>query len=562
MTQTTQPRTAVFYLSLMLACLPLTANAHQGEEHETAGPGTDKVALGHISFPTTTKSKAAQRAFVEGMLYLHLFEYPLAREKFRQARALDPGFAMAYWGEAMTDNQPIWDQQDRGDALAVLGKLGPSPEARQSRTTSQKEKDYLAALDVLYGDGEKAERDRAYMRHMQTMTANYPQDNEVQLFYALAILGVSEGVRDVPAYMRSAAISERVFCANPRHPGAAHYLIHAVDDPVHAPLGLDAARALAAMAPDAGHAQHMASHIFLAVGMWGDVVAANQAAMRVVNRLAHNRGQPALHWGHYNFWLLYGLLQQGRYAAAADLLRTAYRDAVDAGAKVDDAMDLDPDNSQLASVVQMWARYMIETGGKDRDIAAWTFNSENAFDPTLTYEFVMALDAAARGHPGQAKTHLRIFDDNRSRLRQAILAADRQAPGDLLYLDRLAVMDLELQARIAYAEKDPKRALALARRASELEGKMPDSFGPPFVDLPAAELLGGLLLESGHYDEATDAFRLQGERTRRKALPLLGLMRAEGARGDAAAAAQTRARLAGIWKNADAAVKARLDRAR
>jgi hypothetical protein len=123
-------------------------------------------------------------------------------------------------------------------------------------------------------------------------------------------------------------------------------------------------------------------------------------------------------------------------------------------------------------------------------------------------------------------------------------------------------MDLELQARIAYVEKDPERALALARRASKLEGEMPDSFGPPFVDLPAAELLGDLLLESGHYDEATDAFTLQGERTRWKALPLLGLMRAEGARGDAAAAAQTRARLAGIWKNADAAVKARLDGAR
>jgi len=562
MTRNKLPGTGAVLLSLTLALLPLTLFAHKGDERETDRPGAENVVLGQISFPTTTRSKPAQQAFVEGVLYLHLFEYPLAREKFRQARALDPGFAMAYWGEAMTYNHPIWDQQQRRDALAVLNELGASPEARQSMTPSQKEKDYLAALDLLYGDGPKAERDRAYMRHMQEMAASYPRDDEVQLFYALSILGVSEGVRDVPAYMRSAAISQRVFCANRKNPGAAHYLIHAVDDPVHAPLGLEAARALASMAPDAGHAQHMASHIFLAAGMWDDVVAANQAAMRVVNRLAHNRGKPAMHWGHYNFWLLYGLLQQGRFGAAADLLKTAYREAVAAGAVPDDTMDLDPDDSQLPSVVQMWARYMIETGGRDRDIAAWTFDMKNAFDPTLTYRFVMALDALNRGDLGQARAHLVVFEDYRGRLKTAVSAKDRQAPGDLQYLDRLSIMDLELQARIAYAEKDTERALTLVRNASELEGEMPASFGPPFVDLPSAELLGELLLDAGRYAEAVDAFALQGERTRQKSLPLLGLMRAEKARGELQAAAHARARLAAIWKNADAAVRGRLDNAR
>ena len=98
----------------------------------------------------------------------------------------------------------------------------------------------------------------------------------------------SEGVRDVPTYLKAAAIAKAVFVRNPEHPGAAHYWIHGMDDPQHAAGALEAARALSKIAPDAGHAQHMCSHIFMALGMWDDVVRANIAAMRVVN---HQKAQ-------------------------------------------------------------------------------------------------------------------------------------------------------------------------------------------------------------------------------------------------------------------------------
>jgi len=485
--------------------------------------------LGEIAFPTSTRNAQAQQAFIQGMLLLHLFEYPFAEERFQRARALDPGFAMAYWGEAMTHNHPIWDEQDRDQARAVLNQLGAGPGARQSLTPSQKEKDYLAALDILYGDGGKAERDQAYMRYMEAMAERYPDDDEVRLLYALALMGTTAGVRDYATYMQSAAAAQSVFYRNRRHPGAAHYLIHAVDDPIHAPLGLEAAYALAEMAPDAGHSLHMTTHIFTATGMWDEVVDLNRAAIRVANGMRVIRGQVPRHWGHYNFWLLYGLLQQGNDLEARQLLQAAYDETREAGVTPDDPLVLDPDRSQVGSLVQMWARYLIEVRGQDQVVARWTFDMGEAYDPQLNWHYVHSLMAAWNGETDRAAQHLARFRELGAALEQAVMALERQAPTDLLYLDRLQVLEREMLALVAWSRGAQDEALSHAREASRLEGDMPFSFGPPFVDLPAAELLAELLTQAGMHDEAIAMYTLQIQRTRGKTLAVRGLAAARQA---------------------------------
>ncbi len=343
------------------------------------------------------------------MLLLHLFEYPYARDEFLKAQELDPDFAMAYWGEAMTWNHPIWDQQDLPAGRAALLKLGATPEERVTRTPAAREQGFLAAVELLYGAGTKAQRDLAYMRAMEQLAARYPDDHEAQLFYALSLFGVSAGVRDTATYMLCTALAQEVFSENPNHPGAAHYLIHGVDDPVHAVLGLKAARALAVMAPDAGHAQHMTSHIFLAVGMWDDVVLANETAIRVQNAMRQEKGMPVRHWGHYNQWLQYGYLQQGRYREALELLQAAYEEAKADGKAPVDRMDLDPDDSLVGSVVSMWARYIIETRQWDSELATWSFNSGDAFDPNLNIFFIRAMHAAYSGLAAQSDQYIDQF---------------------------------------------------------------------------------------------------------------------------------------------------------
>jgi tetratricopeptide (TPR) repeat protein len=518
-------------LACLLAATPVAAQTDSHRAH-AGGPRHIRV-LGKIEFPTTTRSPEAQDAFLRGMLLLHLFEYPFAAREFQRAEQLDAGFVMAYWGEAMVYNHPIWDQQDRDKALAVLNKLGPTSAERAAKTSSQKEQDYVRGLEVLYGDGPKADRDRAYMHHMAQMAQRYPDDDEVRLFYALSIMGVGAGVRDIPSYMESAALSQSVFYAHRDHPGAAHYLIHAVDDPVHAPLGLEAARALAAMAPDAGHSLHMASHIFNALGMWNDVVTANTDAVRVANRMATELGRTARHWGHYNFWLLYSLLQQGRIAEAKQLLVQAYRDAATIEVTADDRLKLDPDDSAIGSLVQMWARYLFETGGSDPELLAWRFNMGDAFDPNLTYHYVLGLFAS---EPAVITGHLTAFRTLEAQLRSAIKALPRQAPYDLQYLHRLGVIEQELESALARAQNDTDGMIEHAREAARLEGEMPYSFGPPFVDYPAAQWLGERLLEAGDNDAAAQAFSEQLKRSRLKTQALLGLAHAERARGNRDAA--------------------------
>ena len=525
-------------LALILPCAPVLAHLDPPAANNAGQP---KVrVLGQIDFPATTRSEDARAAFVHGVLLLHLFEYPFARLEFQRARQLDPDFVMAYWGEAMVYNHPVWDEQDRDQARAVLQQLALTSEARPARTVSQKERDYIRSLQVLYGEGTKAARDRDYSRHMAEMAQRYPDDHEVRLFYALSILGAGAGVRDTPGYMESAALSQSVFYANRQHPGAAHYLIHAVDDPVHAPLGLEAARALAVMAPDAGHSLHMASHIFIALGRWDDVVNANTRAVQVENAMAMELGRRPRHWGHYNFWLLYGLLQQGRETDAKTLLTQAYREFIATGGDaVTDPLILDPDNSQLGSVVQMWARYMIETRGADAEVAAWKFDMGEAYDPNLSYHYVRGLLSS---DPENVLAHLSAFRSLKTRLGKDVMALPRQAPFDLLYLDRLAVIEHQLEAMLARARGDADTMMNHAREASRLEGEMPYSFGPPFVDMPSAQLLGELALELGNPAEAADAFAEQLKRSRLKAQVLFGLAHAERTSGNAEAADYAMAR--------------------
>lgn len=528
-------------LLLLVACGCLNAQEdHSNHGDAAAQPGR---VLGQIDFPTTATNPDAQAAFIRGMLLLHLFEYPFAREEFIAAQEIEPGFAMAYWGEAMTHNRPIWDRQDLAAARAVLTKLSATPEQRLAVTEDPKEQAYLAALEVLYGEGSKSQRDQAYAQFMENMALQYPEDHEVQLFYALSLFGVNAGVRDIPSYMLSTALAQNVFSANPQHPGAAHYLIHGVDDPDHAVLGLSAARALARMAPDAGHSLHMTSHIFLALGMWNDVVSANENAVRVQNAMRIEQGESPRHWGHYNFWLLYALLQQGRDEDALQLLTAAYKELQAENKAPIERMNLDADTHITGSVVQMWTRYLVETRDWTGPVADWNFKLGDAIDPNVNYSFVQGMRAAYANQPSEATQYLGQFRVLQSELDRALAQKAEPAPGDQQFLQRLKVMEQELLAAIEFARGESQQAARYAAEGSRLEGEMPYSFGPTFVDWPSAELEGEMLLDARKYADAEAAFKVQLKRARLRARSLEGLAEALEKQGKEAEAAYSRKKL-------------------
>ena len=252
------------------------------------------------------------------MLLLHSFEYDDAREAFVEAAEGRAGLCHGLLGRGDDLQSPAVGSRPRPDlAREALSRLAPTPEERQAKAANDKERDWLRAVEALYADGEKPARDTAYAAQMRRMHEKYPDDLEVTAFYALATLGASPGGRDAATYMRAAALVEDVYRKNPEHPGAAHYLIHAYDDPIHAPLGLRYAEAYAKIAPAASHALHMPSHIYFALGMWDKAGELNERSVKAADERVARKGLGVDERNHHALlWLTYSYLQQGRQADA------------------------------------------------------------------------------------------------------------------------------------------------------------------------------------------------------------------------------------------------------
>src|ERR1044071_2862252 len=270
--------------------------------------------LGRVEFPTSGSAKA-QAHFLRGLAALHSFWYEEALEAFQESTKVDPDFAMGYWGEAMTYNHPLWSEQDLTAARAVVAKFKDTPKL------TERERAYLNAVRLLYGEGDKRARDTAYSAAMEKIYRAYPDDLDAASFYSLSLLGLTGGEKGYRLHAQAGAIALEVYQKNPNHPGAAHYIIHAFDDPDHAILALPAARRYASIAPEAHHARHMPAHIFLQLGMWPEAAASNESAweasdawMKRKNLSLSVRDYHSLHW------LMYAYLQQGRYRQAEQLL--------------------------------------------------------------------------------------------------------------------------------------------------------------------------------------------------------------------------------------------------
>ena len=512
----------------------------------TTAPGLVQAqSQGDVSF-ATSGAPAAQASFLEGLARLHNFEYGPAAASFRAAEQIDPDFAMAYWGEAMTFNHPVWMQQDRSAALAALAKLAPTPDARAAKAKTGREKDYLRAIEILYGDGDKNSRDFKYSDAMASLHQKYPDDVDATAFYALSLLGTAHEGRDFATYMKSAALLEPAFATHPRHPGLAHYLIHSYDDPIHAPLGLRAARAYSTIAPASAHAQHMCSHIFVAMGMWDDVVTANETAVAVTNRALAAHGTGPVACGHYPEWLEYGYLEQGRWNDAKKSLSACY-----AAARASKGSD----RFETSGFAGMRARYLLDTEDWTGDVAGWHV-ARGVAAADFTSNFVDGFAAARVGRVEDARSAL----DRLKAGRLAIEAADKGGDRSASEQGRMVILEQELTALVAAADGKTAEALALAREAAGGEEKLPFEFGPPSVDKPTWEFLGEMLLTSNDAAGARAAFEKSLQRTPDRTTSVKGLMRSAEAMGDRQKAAEIRARLDAIWHIADKPVKTSRDK--
>jgi tetratricopeptide (TPR) repeat protein len=475
------------------AVQPVAASDSSLEHHSEhdSEPYSVQGELGVVHFASSGAPRA-QPAFLRGLLLLHSFEYSAARREFQKAQDFDPAFAMAVWGEALTYNHTLWNEQDTAAARAAMAKLGSSPEKRIAQGRTARERDYLASLEALYGPGAKAERDAAYSAALGDLSRRYPRDLDARSLYALSLLGLSPK-RDVRIYMRAAAEAEAVYDVDKRHPGALHYLIHAYDDPVHAPLGLRAARLYAQVAPAASHALHMTSHIFFALGLWDDAIAANEASLRV----AHSQGEHAY---HSLLWLEYAYLQKDQRAAAESLVRLLTDDVANAPTK---------ENRLRAAFSR--ATWLVETRGAPGADASQTLDSRGITSILYfaAHDFARGLVAAGSGDVVGARAAL-VQLSARINSARVVPVGENRNWFDALSENELAqarALATALGGAIEFAEGQHASGIVRVREAIAATAQMEFEYGPPWSAKPFEELLGELLLADGQQAEATSAFQ-------------------------------------------------------
>jgi len=465
---------ATALISTALISLTGPAAAEQSDQQ------TDQQ-LGNVHFATSC-NEVAQRRFDRAMRYQHSFWYRQSQELFESVLQADPDCGIAYWGIALS----LWNNpHNQPPAPNLAPALAAIEKGKTVGAKSERERDYINALAVLYTDYDKVDyntRLQAYLKGMAALAAKYPDDDEAQIAYAITLnVAASPADKTYANQLKGAAILEPIFQRLPQHPGVAHYLIHLYDYPAIADRGLDAAKRYAGIAPAAPHAQHMPSHIFTRVGDWKDSIASNLASVKAAK--ADREGNEALHASDY---LVYAYLQLGRDK--------------DAAAVVDEmghATEPNPDSfGGWFALAASPARYAVERG--DWRGAAQLPVRPNKFAHVIAIShFARALGAARSGDGEAAKADVAKLAELRDKLRAA---------KNGYWATQVEIQYQVASAWLLHQQGKSDEALKAMQAAADAEDKTEKAPVTPGPLAPARELLGAMLLERGDAAGAIAAF--------------------------------------------------------
>ena len=469
--------------------------------------------VGSLQFPTSAKSAEAQRHFLRGVAVLHSFGWKQAIEQFQAAQQIEPDFAMAYWGETLSYNHPLFGmgRLDEDNPRAVLARLGATRDERTKKTPTDREQGFLGAVEILWGtEGSYDERRVRYMEAMERLYNKYPQDHEVATFYALSMLSGSRALGDqsLRLEVKAGTIASRVFNENPDHPGAPH-------DPIHAPLALDAAYRYAEIAPAVAHARHMPTHIFIQHGMWKLVSDHNQTAYEAARAL-WMKGDSVGDSVHPLDWGQYGDLQRGDYAKARTWI-TRLEQIID---------ESDGQQRAVNTLPLLNARYVVETEHWKTLPITDKSSVQELFATGLSAVRTGELDVAKRAQEALDNTESRTASQTRIAY-QSVLASILAAEGKT----EEAISAMDEAIAVVETLRPPNGA------ASQVK--------PPY------ELYGELLLQLGRPKDALEKFEHSLLRMPNRMRSVLGSARAASASDNTASALERYETLVNFWVGAE-----------
>lgn len=478
--------------------------------------------LGAVEMQVTGSPEAAVY-FQEGLLLLHSFEFDDAAEKFVKAQEIDTNFVMAYWGEAMSFNHPLWKERYSEDGIAALKKLAPTKEARLALAQTPLERELLETVEILYTEGDKKELDIAYKNQMEKLHQKYPEHHEVAAFYALSLLGSSKSRTADNHYEMGAKIVQGIIKENPQHPGALHYLIHSYDDPEHATLALEAANSYSKVAPDAGHALHMPSHIFVALGMWDEVIKSNIASYDAsVVRMKEKKLDNDARGYHAFKWLMYGYLQKGDFKKAKELVY-----------EMKQYCSEKPSSKARAHYIMMKADYLTESGDWTDPVAQDTVNLDKINLLTKGVQvFTKGMAGSQNGNKEDlisAITELKQMESKAAA--KMVIGTPAMCSGVSRYaqppsvdeVNSIKVLACELKASLALLNQDEATAEKWMKQAIAMEEETSYTYGPPNIVKPSFEFYGEWLVKQDRREEAAVQFEKVLERAPKRRLAVLGM---------------------------------------
>jgi tetratricopeptide (TPR) repeat protein len=473
------------------------------------------------------------------------FNHSEALRSFKEAVRLDPNNAMAYWGWALVLgpnlNLPMQDTvaEQAFDAIQAAMLLRDK--------VSAPEKAYIEALAVRYAPvapNDRSSLDKAYAKAMGELHATYPEDTDAATLYAASLMNLSPwnywNKDGTPQANTATLVSvlKSVIKANPKHPGALHYHIHAVEA-VHPRDGEPSADALQPLMPGAGHMVHMPSHIYMRTGRYAEAFQVNRLASDADSRyIAQCNAQglyPLGYYPHNLHFLVWAAMFQGRSEEAM------------AGAReVQSKIPVDMSGNTWGAFETFLSQplyVMVRFGLWDQALAEPQPATGNRFMQGV-WHYTRGMAFSNTGKQREANKELRALSKLIKGLPADYLIGYGTAPKLLTIAEHLLAGDLASKA------DDHDRALGLLARAVRLEDSLLYN-EPPDWYFPTRHVFGALLIAAGYPEEAEVIYWEDLKKNPNNGYSLYGLHKAQQANGNDAAAAASLAKFESSWTAAD-----------
>lgn len=502
--------------------------------------------MGSHSRPVEGASPRAQRYFDQGLTWTYAFNHDEAIRSFEEAARLSPQCAMAWWGIALCHgphiNNPVMSEERSTLAWQALEKAKAAID-----NASPVEKSLIEALSARYAWPIPADRvalDKAYADAMERVYRQYPNDHDVATLYVESLMDLQpwdlwtlDG-QPKGRTLEVVSVLEKVLAANPRHPGAAHLYIHAVEASKSPERALASAETLRTLVPMSSHLVHMPSHIDARVGAWDKAMESNRVAMaadRKYRKLSPKQDFYRIYMSHNSGFLAFACMMAGR---SEEGIRAA-KAAVD-GVPAEWALH----NAALVDGYMTIHMEALKRFGKWDEILALPSPSAQLKFTTAMWRAHRAIAFAAKGDIPAAQ-----------RERDAFVTASKEVPeGAIAQINPahnvLKLAGLVVDAEIAYAGSDYEVAAAHLKEAIAIEDRL-IYMEPPDWMLPVRHTLGTVLLDAGQPAEAERVYREDLAKWPNNGWSLMGLSQALKAQGKEDAAKDAQASFARAWKEAD-----------